>query len=378
MSSSNKNTDNPLAKAADLGQSLWLDYIQRSMFDSGELDRYIHDDQLRGMTSNPSIFENAIANTDEYDAEIETIVRQTPGITAMEVFKQLAVSDIGKAADAFKATYQNSRGDDGMVSLEVSPNLAHDATGTIDEAIELHGLLNRDNVMIKVPGTKAGVEAFEELTAHGISVNVTLLFSVQRYKEIVQAYIKGLERRATENKPIDKIASVASFFVSRVDTSVDQLLDEHSNQAIATTIKGKVAIDNAKVAYSYYQNIFNSPQFAKLATVGAIPQRLLWASTGTKNPEYSDVYYVEELMGPNTVNTIPPKTMDAFRDHGKVENRLETDLQSAPATLDTLNDLGIDLNEITNKLEDDGVASFSDAFDRLLNAIDSESSKYLS
>ena len=204
------------------------------------------------------------------------------------------------------------------------------------------------------------------------------MFSVQRYKEIVQAYIKGLERRATENKPIDKIASVASFFVSRVDTSVDQLLDEHSNQAIAATIKGKVAIDNAKVAYSYYQNIFNSPQFAKLATVGAIPQRLLWASTGTKNPEYSDVYYVEELMGPNTVNTIPPKTMDAFRDHGKVENRLETDLQSAPATLDTLNDLGIDLNEITNKLEDDGVASFSDSFDRLLNAIDSESSKYLS
>lgn len=367
---------NPLVAAAEIGQSLWLDYIQRSMFETGELDRYIGDDQLRGMTSNPSIFENAIANTNEYDAEIEAIIKKTPAASAMDIFKQLAVADIGTAADAFKQTYLDSRGDDGMVSLEVSPNLAHDAQGTIAEAIELHGLLKRDNVMIKVPGTAEGVSAFEELTARGISVNVTLLFSVERYKEIVQAYIKGLERRAADGQPIDKIASVASFFVSRVDTQVDAALESHSNQDVAKTLLGKVAIDNAKVAYSYYQNVFNSPQFAKLAEKGAIPQRLLWASTGTKNPAYSDVYYVEELMGPNTVNTVPPKTMDAFRDHGVVENRLEQNLTGAQSTLDTLTDLGIDLGKITKQLEADGVASFSEAFDRLLAAIDAESSKY--
>ncbi len=369
---------NPLVATAELGQSLWLDYIQRSMFESGELDRYIGDDQLRGMTSNPSIFENAIANTDEYDAEIEAIVKKDPAITAMELFKQLAVADIGTAADAFKQTYLDSRGDDGMVSLEVSPNLAHDAKGTIAEAIELHGLLKRDNVMIKVPGTAEGVTAFEELTARGISVNVTLLFSIERYKEIVQAYLKGLERRAEQGQAIDKIASVASFFVSRVDTEVDDALQAHSNQDAAKSLMGKVAIDNAKVAYTYYQNIFSSPQFAKLAVQGAIPQRLLWASTGTKNPAYSDVYYVEELMGPNTVNTVPPKTMDAFRDHGVVENRLEQNLAQAQNTLDQLADLGIDLGQITTQLEADGVLSFSEAFDRLLTAIDTESAKYKS
>jgi len=367
---------NPLVAAAELGQSLWLDYIQRSMFESGELNRYINDEQLRGITSNPSIFENAIANSNEYDAGIEAIIKKNPKASAMDIFKQLAVDDIGNAADAFKQTYLDSRGDDGMVSLEVSPNLAHDEQGTIAEAIELHGLLKRDNVMIKVPGTAEGVTAFEELTARGISVNVTLLFSVERYKEIVQAYIKGLERCAADGKPIDKIASVASFFVSRVDSKVDAALEAHSNQEVAKTIMGRVAIDNAKVSYSYYQNIFSSPQFAKLAAKGAIPQRLLWASTGTKNPAYSDVYYVEELMGPNTVNTVPPKTMDAFRDHGVVENRLEQNLGQAQATLDTLAELGIDLGEITKQLEADGVASFSEAFDRLLDAINTESTRY--
>lgn len=369
---------NPLVAAGELGQSLWIDFIQRSMFENGELDRYINDDQLRGMTSNPAIFENAIANTNEYDAAIEAIVKKTPGASAMDIFKQLAVDDIGTAADAFKLTYQNSRGDDGMVSLEVSPNLAHDTDGTINEAVELHGLLNRDNVMIKVPGTAEGVSAFEELTARGISVNVTLLFSVERYKEIVQAYIKGLERRAADGHAIDKIASVASFFVSRVDSQVDSALEAHSDQESAKALMGKVAIDNAKVAYGYYQNIFSSPQFAKLAEKGAIPQRLLWASTGTKNPAYSDVYYVEELMGPNTVNTVPPKTMDAFRDHGVVENRLEQGVAEAQSTLDALAGLGIDLSAITAKLEADGVASFGEAFDRLLTAIDSESAKYKS
>lgn len=367
---------NPLVAAAAIGQSLWVDYIQRSMFETGELDRYINDDQVRGMTSNPAIFENAIANTNEYDAEIESIIKKNPTASAMDIFKQLAAADIGTAADAFKQTYLDSRGDDGMVSLEVSPNLAHDTEGTIAEAVELHALLARDNVMIKVPGTTEGVAAFEELTARGISVNVTLLFSVERYKEIVQAYIRGLERRAAEDKPIDKIASVASFFVSRVDSQVDSALEAHSDQESAKKLIGKIAIDNAKVAYTYYQNIFSSPQFAKLADKGAIPQRLLWASTGTKNPDFSDVYYVEELMGPNTVNTVPPKTMDAFRDHGVVENRLEQGLDQAQSTLDKLAGLDINLGEITAKLEADGVVSFSEAFDRLLAAIDAESAKY--
>ncbi len=367
---------NPLVAAVEMGQSLWLDYIQRSMIDSGELERYIRDDQLQGMTSNPSIFENAIANTNEYDAEIESILRKTPTASAMDIFKQLAVTDIGMAADAFRQTYLNSRGDDGMVSLEVSPNLAHDTQGTIAEAVELHSRLQRNNVMIKVPGTSEGVSAFEELTARGISVNVTLLFSVERYKEIVQAYIKGLERCAASGKPINKIASVASFFVSRVDVEVDSALEAHSNQDAAKKLMGQVAIDNAKVAYSYYQNIFSSPQFAALAKQGAIPQRLLWASTGTKNPAFSDVYYVEELMGPDTVNTVPPKTMDAFRDHGVVENRLQQGLDQAQSTLDTLRDLDIDLGKITAKLEADGVASFSEAFDRLLAAIDAESARF--
>ena len=217
-------------------------------------------------------------------------------------------------------TYHASRGDDGMVSLEVSPTLAHDAAATVAEARELHAAINKPNVMIKVPGTTAGVEAFEALTAEGISVNITLLFSVARYKEIVQAYLRGLTTRLENSQDISKIASVASFFVSRVDVAVDSALSNHSDKTTTAALMGNVAIANAKVAYGYYQNIFNSPQFEKLAAEGAIPQRLLWASTATKNPEYSDVYYVEELMGPDTVNTIPPKTMDAFRDHGTVEN----------------------------------------------------------
>ena len=370
------SNSNPLVAAVATGQSLWLDYIQRSMFDSGELASYITDDQLRGMTSNPAIFENAIANTNEYDAGIESIIKKTPDAGAMDIFMQLAVDDISRAADAFRQTYLDSRGDDGMVSLEVSPGLAHDTEGTIAEAVELHSRLQRDNVMIKVPGTAEGVPAFEELTARGISVNVTLLFSVGRYKEIVQAYIKGLERCAAAGRPVDKIASVASFFVSRVDSQVDSALEAHSNQDAAKALTGRVAIANAKVAYSYYRNIFASPQFSALAAKGAIPQRLLWASTGTKNPAFSDVYYVEELMGPDTVNTVPPKTMNAFRDHGVVENRLEQDLDQAQSTLDTLADLGIDLNKITAQLETDGVKSFREAFDRLLAAIDAKSAGF--
>ncbi len=365
---------NPLVAAHQAGQSLWFDFIQRSMMTNGDLDRLINDDHVQGVTSNPSIFEAAIANTDEYDAQISTILAAQPGTSPMEIFKQLAITDISNAADSFLKTYNASRGDDGMVSLEVSPGLAHDTEGTIAEAIELHAALNRANVMIKVPGTAAGVKAFEELTARGISVNVTLLFSVSRYKEIVQAYLRGLERRVEQSQPVDKIASVASFFVSRVDAEVDSALEKIDSDE-TRALQGKIAIANAKVAYSYYQNIFNSPQFAKLADAGALPQRLLWASTGTKNPAYSDVYYVEELMGPNTVNTVPPKTLDAFRDHGTVENRLEQGLAEAQTLVDQLATSGVDLGVITEQLEAAGVSSFSEAFDRMLVAIEQKCTK---
>ena len=330
------SASNPLVAARQQGQSLWLDFIQRSMLSNGELEKLIQQDGICGITSNPAIFEAAIANTVEYDPQIRAILEVDNSIDSLEIFKQLAVTDITAAADILKPVYLDSRGDDGMVSLEVSPTLAHESEATIQEAVELHAAVDRDNAMIKVPGTREGVTAFEELIARGISVNVTLLFSVSRYQEIVQAYLRGLQRRLDAGQPIDRIASVASFFVSRVDAVVDAQLAEHNDQALADKLMGKIAIANAKVAYSYYQNIFESPQFSKLADAGAIPQRLLWASTGTKNPDFSDVYYVEELIGPDTINTIPPKTMDAFRDHGVAENRLENDLEQAVQQLEAL------------------------------------------
>lgn len=363
---------NPLVAVHEEGQSLWLDFIQRSMLANGELEKLIRQDGIQGITSNPSIFEAAIANTDEYDPQMQTILEADRSIDALGIFKQLAVSDISAAADIFKPVYLDSRGDDGMVSLEVSPTLAHKTDATIVEAVELHSAVNRDNAMIKVPGTSEGVAAFEELTARGISVNVTLLFSVSRYQDIVQAYLRGLKRRLESDEPIDKIASVASFFVSRVDAAVDAQLATLDDKITADKLMGKIAIANAKVAYRYYQEIFQGPQFSKLAEAGAIPQRLLWASTGTKNPDYSDVYYVEELIGPDTVNTVPPKTMDAFRDHGTVENRLEQGLDEAMQQLDTLATTTVNLNDITSTLEKAGVESFADAFGRLMTAIEAK------
>ncbi len=372
------SASNPLVAARQQGQSLWLDFIQRSMLSNGELEKLIQQDGICGITSNPAIFEAAIANTVEYDPQIRAILEVDNSIDSLEIFKQLAVTDITAAADILKPVYLDSRGDDGMVSLEVSPTLAHESEATIQEAVELHAAVDRDNAMIKVPGTREGVTAFEELIARGISVNVTLLFSVSRYQEIVQAYLRGLQRRLDAGQPIDRIASVASFFVSRVDAVVDAQLAEHNDQALADKLMGKIAIANAKVAYSYYQNIFESPQFSKLADAGAIPQRLLWASTGTKNPDFSDVYYVEELVGPDTVNTIPPKTMDAFRDHGVAENRLENDLEQAVQQLEALATTTINLDEITQALEKAGVKSFAEAFDRLMTAISAKRQQILS
>ena len=361
------SNSNPMIDAYNAGQSLWLDYIQRSLLD-GELQALISNDQVMGLTSNPAIFESAIAKTTEYDATIASIIAKDNGIDNLEVFNQLAIADIQAAADAFSDTYKQTNGVDGYVSLEVTPDLANDIEGTVAMGLDLNKRVNRPNLMIKVPGTKAGVKAFEELTTAGVNVNVTLLFSVKRYLEIAQAYIRGLERRHASGEKIDTIASVASFFVSRVDTEVDSALDALNTDG-AKELKGKIAIANAKVAYGHFANLFGSEKFSALKAQGARPQRLLWASTGTKNPDYSDVLYVEELIGPDTVNTLPPKTMDAFRDHGVAENRLSKQLNVAHQQLAKLSETGISLEKITDDLEKAGIESFADAFDRLLKSI---------
>lgn len=361
---------NPLRKAHEIGQSLWLDFIQKSLLD-GELQRLIAEDRIMGLTSNPAIFEQAIAKTDEYDAAIARILETSPDVDDLELFNRLAIEDIRAAADAFHAVWEESDGVDGMVSLEVTPDLAHDADGTVKMGLELWRRVERPNLMIKVPGTEAGVRAFEELTAEGVNVNVTLLFSVSRYREIATAYIRGLERRHADGHPIDRIASVASFFVSRVDSAVDEALEKAGGDA-AKSLMGTIAIANAKVAYGHFANLFGSDQFRRLAEQGARPQRLLWASTGTKNPDYSDVLYVEELMGPDTVNTLPPKTLEAFRDHGTAEPRLTEGLADAHAKLSRLGELGISLDEITDELEAAGIRSFAEAFERLLASLDEE------
>ena len=352
--------NNPLVTTHDAGQSLWLDFIQRSMLQNGELQRLIEQDRIAGLTSNPAIFKQAIAGTDEYDSDIRQADKDT---SDMDVYAGLAIADIQAAADIFRPVFESSNGEDGMVSIEVSPSLADDIEGTIAEALDLHKKVGRDNVMIKVPGTKAGIDAFEAITAAGVNVNVTLLFSVFRYQDIVEAYLKGLEQRVARGDSIKGQTSVASFFISRVDSAVDAALPENSN------LKGKVAIANAKIAYAHYEEVFRSERFKVLAEAGALPQRLLWASTGTKNPEYSDVLYIEELIGPETVNTVPPATLDAFRDHGTAVSRLKDGLSEALETISQLPALNVELESITEKLEKDGVAAFCVAFDELLESV---------
>lgn len=364
---SKSSTSNPMIQAYEHGQSLWLDYIQKSLLD-GELQQMIKDDQLMGLTSNPAIFEQAIAKTNEYDQAIRDITSNQPDISELELFNELAIADIQAAADAFAGTYEATDGVDGMVSLEVTPDLAHDAAGTIEMGMDLHARVNRPNLMIKVPGTSEGVKAFEALTALGVNVNVTLLFSVTRYKEIAQAYIRGLERRHADGHSVARIASVASFFVSRVDASTEKALAAIGTDE-ANALAGKIAIANAKVAYGHFVNLFGSEQFSKLKAQGARPQRLLWASTGVKNPDYSDVLYVEELIGPDTVNTVPPATMEAFKDHGVAESRLTRNLAQAHKDISALGELGVALSDITDKLEADGIQSFEQAFDRLLSVL---------
>lgn len=356
---------NPLRTLNAAGQSIWYDNIQRSMLSAdGELARMIAEDDLRGVTSNPSIFEKAIASSADYDAALQHILTAQPELSPRELFFALAIEDIQAAADILLPVYQRTNGVDGMISLEVSPDLAHDTEGTIREARELHARVQRTNLMIKVPATKAGLPAITQLIADGIHVNVTLLFSVERYLEVVDAYIEGLEQRAAQGLPVSGIESVASFFVSRVDSALDPLLAEQAPQ-----LCGQIAIANAKLAYIGCQQRFHSERFQALATQGAHEQRLLWASTSTKNPSYRDVLYVENLIGMNTVNTVPPATYSAFREHGVVTQTLSTGLEQAQIQVAALAELGIDLAKVTERLENEGVAAFVKSFETLLAAI---------
>jgi transaldolase/glucose-6-phosphate isomerase len=356
------------------GQSVWLDFIKRSLMSSGELDRLIREDGVRGLTSNPSIFEKAIAEGSEYESDIRKLGKRSS--STKEIYEQLALSDIQAAADAFHSVYVESQGRDGFVSLEVSPELTHDTDGTIAEARRLWNAVGRENLMIKVPGTLEGIPAFETLISEGINVNVTLLFSVALYEKVATAYLSGLAQRAARGGELNRIASVASFFVSRVDAAVDALLMARITQVSGdkqTELKallGKAAIANAKLAYGKYKTIFSGIEWDKLQAKGARSQRVLWASTGTKNPAYRDVVYIEELIGQDTVNTIPPATLDAFRDHGSVESSLDEGFADAESTFDALAKIGISMTEVTQQLLEEGQKQFVDAFRKLLGAVE--------
>ncbi len=366
---------NPLKSLHDFGQSVWYDNIERAMLRSGELARMIKEDGLRGITSNPTIFEKAIAGSKAYDDSLARYCDAPRKADAREAFFDLAIEDIQAAADLLKPVYDASQGHDGMVSLEVSPDLAYDTEATVAEALSLWQRVARANLMIKVPATREGVVAFEKLIAKGINVNVTLLFSVERYKEVTEAYIAGLEDRLRRGQPVNRIASVASFFVSRVDSAIDKLLDDRLAQASGPArepllgLQGKIAIANAKLAYEWYQHLFESARFSDLKDAGAVPQRLLWASTGTKNPNYSDVLYIDTLIGPNTVNTVPPATYAAYKAHGRPQTTLLSGWDEAHAQVAALKAAGIDLAAVTQQLEDEGVKSFGKSFDNLLGAI---------
>lgn len=346
------------------GQSVWLDFIRRDMLDNGELSTMVGDG-IRGLTSNPAIFKNAIGSSDAYDDAIALAIAGNPDASPLEVFEGLAVEDIQDAADILRTVYDASSGGDGYVSLEVSPHLAHDTEGTIEEAHRLWNRVDRPNLMIKVPATAEGIPAIEELIAAGINVNATLMFSMQDYEDVAQAYVRGIERSADPTR----IASVASFFVSRVDTNTDAALEKDGSEA-ALAQRGKAAVANAKLAYDRYREIFEGDAFAEQVARGARAQRVLWASTGVKNPSYSDVLYVEPLIGPNTVNTMPPATIDAFVDHGDVTKAALTDnVDEARSDIAILSDFGIDFDAITDELKVAGVKAFQDSFDDLLAAV---------
>jgi transaldolase len=348
------------------GQSIWLDYIRRDLIRDGELKRLIEMDGLRGVTSNPSIFEKAIDGSTEYDGALGELSTRNPGIKASEIYDALSIEDVRNAADILRPAYDESGGVDGFVSIEPPPQLTLNAQATIKEGQRLWNAVNRPNLMIKVVATPEGVQAVEALIAAGINVNITLMFSMGHYEAVARAYIRGLQRYS---KP-EKVASVASFFVSRVDTQVDKALDALGSPE-ALKLRGKIAVANSKKVYQRFREIFDGDDFSALRKKGAHVQRPLWASTSTKNPHYRDVLYVEELIGRDTVNTLPPATMKAFRDHGQVRGAtVEQNLQEAEGQLQTLAKLRIDLNAIADRLQVDGVAAFASAYDRVLAALE--------
>src|ERR1700692_908429 len=371
-----KATKNPLKELLNYGQSMWLDYIRHDLFTTGKLAKLIDKDGLRGMTSNPSIFEKAIGESTLYDDILHSLASRKD-LTTTDIYEQIAIRDIQSAADALRSVYEQSKFRDGYVSLEVSPLLAHKTQETIDEARRLWKAVKRENVMIKVPGTAEGLPAIRQLISEGINVNGTLLFAQEVCEKVAEAYIAGLEDLAKSGGNRKKMSGVASFFISRIDSLVDSMIDDKlktasdaQQQALLKSLKGKVAIANGKLTYKRYQKIFSGPRWDALASKGAQTQRVLWASTSTKNPEYRDVMYVEELIGPDTVNTMPPATVDAFRDHGKIRNSLTENVPAAQKVMDDLAKAGISISEVTTKLTTDGVKLFADAFHKLLSAVE--------
>lgn len=372
--------ENPLRGLGNLGQSVWMDFISRGMILSGELGRMIEKDGLRGVTSNPSIFDKAITEKHDYDDAIRALALS--GKSVEEIYEAITVEDIRMTADLFAPVHQRLDGRDGFVSLEVSPHLAHDTEGTLAEARRLWNAVDRPNVLIKVPGTMEGLPAIRELIGEGININVTLLFGLPRYRLVAESYIAGQEDRAARGEPLTHIASVASFFLSRIDVLVDPMLEKivaagGHDAEIAASLKGQVAIACARVASEIHREIFSGERFKALAAYGARPQRLLWASTGTKNPAYSDVKYVEPLIGPDTINTMPIETLDAYRDHGNPAPRLDEGLREAHRILRSLDGLGIDIDSVTQQLEDEGVEKFIKPYDQLMNTLKEKRSAML-
>ncbi|MDR3491389.1 MAG: transaldolase [Gammaproteobacteria bacterium] len=363
---------NPLNRLEALGQSIWLDYISRDLFASGKLKKLISEDSLRGMTSNPTIFEKAISKSQDYNQDIKKMSHE--GKNVVEIYEALTQKDVLNAADEFRDVYNKTNGQDGFVSLEVNPHLAHDTEGTIAEARRLWKALDRPNVLIKVPATKEGLPAIQQLISEGINVNVTLLFGLSRYREVALAYIAGIKARIAEGKPVNQIASVASFFLSRIDVLLDPLFEKYSveNSArgtLAKQIEGQIAIASAKLAYQIYDELFNSKSFMSLTEKGAHVQRLLWASTSTKNPKYSDIKYVEALIGPLTVNTLPLETIEAYRDHGDPKLSLELETDKASQFFKQLPELDINIDNVTQQLENEGVDKFIESYDQLIETL---------
>lgn len=368
---------NPLVEVEKLGQSIWYDNIRRLLIDNGDIAGKIANDDLRGITSNPTIFEKAIAGSTDYNDAMQKLIAE--GKSVNDIYEALAIEDIQRAADLFKPVYERTNKLDGYVSLEVSPLLARDTDGTVAEAKRLWAALNRPNVCIKIPATPEGIPAIRQAIAVGININVTMIFALENYEQVADAFISGLEDRDAAGLPVDHVASVASVFVSRIDSAIDAQLEarirdakDDAEKASLTALLGKAAIANAKIQYQRFKEIFASERFAKLKAKGAQVQRPLWASTGTKNPAYSDVLYVDSLIAADTVNTIPPATYTAFRDHGTVALTIETGLDQAKADLAKLAEIGISLEAVCQKLQDDGVKAFADSFDSLMQTIQSK------